>query len=142
MSSAYQIYRSITIGLTLDETLHELLDRQIIIPRISQYILNVFDKIISQKLIIQSCKGKKESSLIFKGHLLSYRACDQVWTLVFDSLIFTSNTDPLWKINLIGQNNKIKIITCPTIQINSSNNQQLTTNQNDCYTKSKKFKSS
>ena len=144
MSSVYEIYRSTTIGSTLDDTLRELLHRQIITPRIVHYILNVFDQIISQKLSSQSDKGKKESSLIFKGHLLSYRACDQVWTLLFDSLTFTSNTDPHWKIIFNGQTNKIKIITCPLKNLTSTNVQQSIENQHHSNTKSqthKKFKS-
>ena len=112
-SSVYEIYRSTTIGTTLDETLDELVHRQVISPSIVDYILNIFDKIISEKLISQPIKGKKESSLILKGHLLSYRSCDQVWTLLFDSLTLTSNMDLNWKINL--NNQKLKIISCPTI---------------------------
>lgn len=140
MSSAYQIYRSTTVGLALDETLRELVRRQILLPRIVHYILNIFDQIINQKLTFQSIKGKKESSLLFKGHLLSYRACDQVWTLVFDSITFTSNTDSLWKINLSGQNNKIKIITCPTIKLTLPNTEQIMVNQNHIHTTSKNYK--
>jgi transcription initiation factor TFIIA small subunit len=120
MSSAYEIYRSTTIGLALDDTLHELVHRQILTPPIVQYILGVFDRIISQKLSFQSVKGKKESCLTFKGHLLSYRACDQVWTFVFDSLIFTSNTNTSTNIN---QNKKIKIISCPETKLTLSNHQ-------------------
>ncbi len=138
MSSVYQIYRSTTIGSTLDDTLRELVHRQIITPRIVHYIFGVFDQIISQKLTSQSVvKGKKESCLIFKGHLLSYRAWDQVWTLVFDSLTFTSNTDSSWKMTLTGQNNKIKIITCPTTNLTSSNIEQFITNEDHLEIKSK-----
>ena len=115
MSSVYQIYRSTTLGSTLEETLRELVHRQIITPRIVHYILAVFDRIITEKFDSLSTKGKSQSSLIFKGHLLSYRACDQVWTLLFDSLTFTSNTDSSWKISFIlDQLKKIKIIACPT----------------------------
>ncbi|CAF1245310.1 unnamed protein product [Adineta steineri] len=89
-----------TIGLALDDTLRELLRRQILTSRVVHYILGVFDYIINQKLNSQSVKERKGSNLIFKGHLRSYRGCDQVWTLLFDSLTFTSNTDPSWKINL------------------------------------------
>ena len=144
MSSAYQIYRSTTIGSTLEDTLRELVHRQIITSRVVQYILGVFDRVISEKLTSLSVKGKNESSLIFKGHLLSYRACDQVWTLLFDSLTLTSNTDPSWKITLNGQAEKIQIITCPKTNLPSSNLQQSTTNDDHLHVKSKthkKFKS-
>jgi transcription initiation factor TFIIA small subunit len=127
MSSVYQIYRSTTIGLALDETLHELVYRQILTPSIVDYIFNVFDQIITQ-----SMKEKNESSLIFKGHLLSYRACDQVWTFIFDSLIFTSNINLTWKI--IFNNQKIKIITCPMNSTISNIRNQIKLNS------SKKFK--
>jgi transcription initiation factor TFIIA small subunit len=144
MSSAYQIYRSTTVGLALDDTLRELVHRQILLPRVVHYILDVFDQIINQKLTSQSVKGKKESCLLFKGHLLSYRACDQVWTLLFDSLTFTSNTDSLWKMTLNGQDNKIKIITCPATKLTLSNTEQIMTNEDDLKIRSKtckKFKS-
>jgi transcription initiation factor TFIIA small subunit len=140
MSSAYQIYRSTTIGLALDETLRELVHRQILIPRVVHYIFDVFDQIMNEKLIFRSVKEKKEFCLFFKGHLLSYRACDQVWTLLFDSLTFTSNTDPLWKMSLTGQNNKIKIITCPATKLSSLNNNQIMTNEDHRESKSKPCK--
>jgi transcription initiation factor TFIIA small subunit len=125
MSSVYQIYRSTTIGLALDDTLRELVHRQILTPRVVHYILGVFDHIINQKLSSRSIKGKKESCLVFEGHLLSYRACDQVWTLLFDSLTFTSNTDSLWKMTFTGQDNKIKIITCPATKLILSNTEEI-----------------
>ena len=134
MSSVYQIYRSTTLGTTLEETLRELVHRQMITPRIVHYILGVFDRIISEKLNSVSTKGKNQPSLIFKGHLLSYRACDQVWTLIFDSLILTSNTDSSFNISLNGQSEKIKIIACPA----TSNSQDHHQNQSVSH---KKFKS-
>ena len=137
MSSAYQIYRSTTIGLTLVDTLDELVYRQIFTPRIVHYILHVFDEIINQKLTSRSMKGRKESYLIFKGHLLSYRACDQVWTLLFDSLTFTSNADSSWKITLTGKKDKIKIIACPATKLTLSHTEQLSTDEDELDTKSR-----
>ncbi|CAF4338543.1 unnamed protein product, partial [Adineta steineri] len=89
-----------TIGLALEDTLREFLRRQILTSRVVHYILGVFDYIINQKLNSQSVKERKGTNLIFKGHLRSYRGCDQVWTLLSDSLTLTSNTDPSWKTNL------------------------------------------
>ncbi|UJR34886.1 hypothetical protein I4U23_027665 [Adineta vaga] len=130
MSSVYQIYRSTTIGLALDDTLRELVRRQIFTPRIVNYILGVFDYIINQKLTFSSSiKGKKESCLLFKGHLLSYRACDQVWTLLFDSLTLTSTTDSLWKMILTDKHEKIKIISCPATKLTSSTTEKITTSE-------------
>lgn len=134
MSSVYQIYRSTTLGTTLEETLRELVHRQIITPRIVHYILGVFDRIISEKLNSGSTKGKNQSSLLFKGHLLSYRACDLVWTLIFDSLTITSNTDPAFNIRLYGQAEKIKVIACPATP-NSQDQRQISSVSH------KKFKS-
>ncbi|CAF1043385.1 unnamed protein product [Adineta ricciae] len=114
MSSVYQIYRSTTIGLALDETLHEFGRRQMFTPRIVHYILNIFDYIINEKLSFSSNQDKKSCCLIFKGHLLSYRSCDQVWTLLFDSITLTSTMDSSWKITLIDKKQKVKIIACPT----------------------------
>ena len=117
MTSAYQIYRSTTIGLALDEALEEFVQRQVFTPRIASYILNVFDDVINQKLTCQSSKRKNESCLIFKGHLLSYRSCDQVWTLLFNRLTFTSNGNSSFKVTLTSQNDKIKIIACPVLKL-------------------------
>ena len=139
-SSVYQIYRSTTIGIALDNTLGELTNRQILTPRVVQYILGVFDQIINQKLISLSVKEKEELCFLFKGHLLSYRACDQAWTLLFDSLTFTLKTDPLWNMTLTGQNKKIKIIACPATKLSSSNTEQSTTNEDHHEIKSKRFK--
>jgi transcription initiation factor TFIIA small subunit len=139
-SSVYQIYRSTTIGIALDNTLRELTNRQILTPRVVQYILGVFDQIINQKLTSLSVKEKPEFCFFFKGHRLSYRACDQAWTLLFDSLTFTSKTDPLWKMTLIGQNKKIKIIACPATKLSSPNTEQSTTNEDHHEIKSKRLK--
>ena len=140
MSSVYQIYRSTTIGLALDDTLRELVQRQIFTPRIVHYIFEIFDQIINQKLTSRSVKGKKECCLVFKGHLSSYRACDQVWTLLFDSLIFTSNTDSSWKMTLTSENDKVKIITCPATKLTSSVTEKLTTTEDHTEIKSKTLK--
>src|ERR1700722_8698242 len=113
MSSDYQIYRSTSISLALEDTLHELVDRQVLTSRSVQLILSAFDRTINRTLATLAAKDKKQASLLCNGHLLSYRACDQVWTLVFDSLTLTSTSDPSWTINLNGENDKIKIITCP-----------------------------
>ncbi|CAF4042508.1 unnamed protein product [Rotaria magnacalcarata] len=141
MSSVYQIYRSTTIGLTLHDTLHELVQRQILSSRVVDFIFNVFDEIINEKLIFRSIKEKQETCLSFKGHLLSYRSCDQVWTLLFDSLILTSTKrDSSWKMNLTNQNNKIKIISCPATKLTLSNSEQTTTDKDDSKIKSKSLK--
>jgi hypothetical protein len=63
-----------------------------------------------------------------------------MWTLLFDSLTFTSNTDPLWKMSLTDQNNKIKIITCPATKLSLLNNDQITTNEDHREIKSKPCK--
>ncbi|CAF3494300.1 unnamed protein product, partial [Rotaria socialis] len=109
--------------------------------RAVDFIFNVFDEIINEKLIFRPVKEKPEACLSFNSHLLSYRSCDQVWTLLFDSLILTStNKDSSWKMNLANQSNKIKIISCPATKLTLSNSEQITTDENDFKIKSKSLK--
>ncbi|CAF4015991.1 unnamed protein product [Adineta steineri] len=61
-------------------------------------------KILSEDVTNQQTVIKASMYKLFficlRSHLRSYRGCDQVWTLLFDSLTSTSNTDSSWKINL------------------------------------------
>ncbi|CAF0988029.1 unnamed protein product [Didymodactylos carnosus] len=102
----YQMYRSTTIGIALEESLQDMLKRHTINQRSSQKILQEFDRSMNITLT-----QRTSNYLTFKAKLLSYRACDQVWTLVFKNIDLDSY-DCLWA----KYCDKIKFIAAPALK--------------------------
>lgn len=73
----YELYRRSTLGTSLTDALDTLISDQRIQPQLAMRILANFDRIVSESL-----KENVKSKLSFKGHLHTYRFCDDVWTFV------------------------------------------------------------
>jgi len=99
MATHYELYRKSTVGVTLEETLDEFSD---LIPKtLVDKIRLQFDKSISEALA-----NKVTKKNTFKGHLHTYRFCDNVWTFILDNPTFRAeNSD-------IVQVEKVKIVAC------------------------------
>ncbi|GME71807.1 unnamed protein product [Ambrosiozyma monospora] len=72
----YEFYRRSTIGTSLADALDTLIVDQRIQPQLAMKVLTNFDRVTSENL-----KDVK-SKMSFKGHLHTYRFCDDVWTFV------------------------------------------------------------
>ncbi|KAL8865955.1 MAG: hypothetical protein Q9174_006587, partial [Haloplaca sp. 1 TL-2023] len=95
---AYELYRRSTIGTTLIDSLDELVHLGRIEPQLAMKILQNFDKIVTDVLA-----DKVKARLTFKGHLDTYRFCDEVWTFLIKDVNFKlDNQNPI-------QAEKIKI---------------------------------
>ncbi|XP_055342281.1 transcription initiation factor IIA subunit 2-like isoform X2 [Paramacrobiotus metropolitanus] len=100
---AYQLYRTTTLGSTLQESLDEMIQ---ITPSLALKVLQQFDKVINTAL-----ESRVKSRLNFKaGHLETYRFCDNVWTFILRDVEFKDNpghghSDPV-KVD------KVKIVAC------------------------------
>ncbi|ODV86460.1 hypothetical protein CANARDRAFT_6930 [[Candida] arabinofermentans NRRL YB-2248] len=74
--SYYEFYRRSTVGTSLADALDALIVDQRIQPQLAMKVLANFDRITSEHL------KEVKSKLTFKGHLHTYRFCDDVWTFV------------------------------------------------------------
>ncbi|KAI4233985.1 MAG: hypothetical protein L6R40_006915 [Gallowayella cf. fulva] len=98
---AYELYRQSSIGTTLIDSIDELVHLGRIEPQLAMKILHSFDKIVTDVLA-----EKVKARLTFKGHLDTYRFCDEVWTFLIKDVNFKlDNQAPITA-------EKIKIVSC------------------------------
>ncbi|KAJ9623108.1 Transcription initiation factor IIA subunit 2 [Taxawa tesnikishii (nom. ined.)] len=97
----YEIYRNTSIGLALADTLDDLISSRRIEPQLAIKIMNNFDQMIAQVL------GERvKARMSFKGHLDTYRFCDEVWTFIIKDIKFKlDNSQPV-------EAEKVKIVSC------------------------------
>ncbi|WVN89473.1 transcription initiation factor IIA subunit 2 [Cryptococcus depauperatus CBS 7841] len=101
----YEFYRGSSIGTALTDALDELITQGDIPPQLAMRVLQQFDKSLTETLQ-KNVKNKTQ----IKGHLSTYRLCDDVWTFVVK--------DPQFKMEGVGAGSetvtgsKIKIVAC------------------------------
>jgi len=100
-SQYYELYRGSTIGDCLIDTIDELINEGRIEPQLAMKILSNFDKTISDVLA-----EKVKARLTFKGHLETYRFCDDVWTFLVKDVKFKTDTSSEFTAE------KVKIVSC------------------------------
>lgn len=93
----YELYRRSTIGITLVESLDNLITEGKIEPQLAIMILNSFDKSINNNLKemnVNNTIGKQSASantnnnkVTIQGDLHTYRFCDEVWTLIIKNCL-------------------------------------------------------
>jgi len=97
----YELYRGTSIGVALADTLDDLISSRRIEPQLAMKIMANFDQVIAQVL------GEKvKSRMSFKGHLDTYRFCDEVWTFIIKDIKFKlDNSQQI-------EAEKVKIVSC------------------------------
>ncbi|ODN85264.1 transcription initiation factor IIA subunit 2 [Cryptococcus wingfieldii CBS 7118] len=101
----YEFYRNSSIGTALTDALDELITQGDIPPQLAMRVLQQFDKSVTDSL-----QQKVKAKTTIKGHLSTYRLCDDVWTFVVK--------EPQFKMEGIGAGSemvtgpKIKIVAC------------------------------
>ncbi|GFZ47713.1 Transcription initiation factor IIA subunit 2 [Saitozyma sp. JCM 24511] len=100
--SYYEFYRGSSIGTALTDSLDELITQGDIPPQLAMRVLQQFDKSLTESLQ----KGVKTKTNV-KGHLATYRLCDDVWTFVVK--------DPQFKME--GTGSSAEMVTAPRIKI-------------------------
>ncbi|XP_070536087.1 transcription initiation factor IIA subunit 2 [Ptychodera flava] len=85
---SYQLYRNTTLGNSLQESLDELIQSQQISPQLALQVLLQFDKAINNAL-----SSRVKNRINLKGHLNTYRFCDNVWTFVLNDVEFREVTE-------------------------------------------------
>eukprot|EP01097_Dermamoeba_algensis_P010416 TRINITY_DN76_c0_g1_i1.p1 TRINITY_DN76_c0_g1~~TRINITY_DN76_c0_g1_i1.p1 ORF type:complete len:112 (-),score=17.55 TRINITY_DN76_c0_g1_i1:45-380(-) len=96
----YELYRKTTLGVSLTDSLEELLQNSKISPELAAKVLLQFDKSINHALTNQV---KTKAS--FKGHLHTFRFCDGVWTFILENTAFRTETETIHV-------NVVKIVAC------------------------------
>ena len=92
---SYQLYRNTTLGATLQESLDELMQLQMLSPALALRVLIQFDKSINNALAT-----RVKNKLHFKADKLNtYRFCDNVWTFMLKEVEFRENSE-LAKVHL------------------------------------------
>ncbi|MDI1486475.1 MAG: Transcription initiation factor IIA subunit 2 [Ramalina farinacea] len=99
--SYYELYRGSSIGMSLIDTLDDLVHSGRLEPQTAMKVISAFDKSITEVLA-----DKVKARLNFKGHLDTYRFCDDVWTFLIKDVNFKLDNQ-----NTV-QADKIKIVSC------------------------------
>lgn len=81
------IHRRTKLGETLNETLDEMISRNMITTKIKEEIFKAFDKIMLQ--IFKTIKNKIQ----LKGDILDYRNCDNIWNFKLTNTRLTHESD-------------------------------------------------
>jgi len=87
--------------MALTDTLDDLISERRIEPQLAMKILANFDRSITEVLA-----DKVKSRLTFKGHLDTYRFCDEVWTFLIKDVTFKMEN------SITVQADKVKIVSC------------------------------
>ncbi|KAM3065764.1 Transcription initiation factor IIA subunit 2 [Clarireedia jacksonii] len=98
----YEIYRRSSIGMALTDTLDDLIKDRRIEPQLAMKILVNFDRSITEALA-----DKVKARLTFKGHLDTYRFCDEVWTFLIKDVTFKMENSSQ---SVVAD--KVKIVSC------------------------------
>ncbi|XP_055968014.1 transcription initiation factor IIA subunit 2-like [Sorex fumeus] len=100
---AYQLYRSTTLGNSLQESLDELIQSQHITPQLALRVLLQFDKALNSALA-----QRVRNHVTFRGSLNTYRFCDSVWTFVLNDVEFSKVTEliKVGKVKIVAYDGK------------------------------------
>ncbi|KAH9822696.1 transcription initiation factor IIA, gamma subunit, helical domain-containing protein [Melampsora americana] len=98
----FELYRRSSVGLALTDALDELIQSGHINPQLALTVLKQFDKSASQVLSTQL-----RSKCQIKGHLSTYRLCDEVWTFLLHDSIFKLEGG-----EQVGPVKRVKIVAC------------------------------
>ncbi|KAI9831725.1 MAG: Transcription initiation factor IIA small chain (TFIIA 13.5 kDa subunit) [Phylliscum demangeonii] len=97
----YELYRRSSIGMALTDTLDDLITDRRIEPQLAIRILANFDRSITEIL-----SEKVKAKMSFKGHLHTYRFCDEVWTFLLEDVTFKMENQHVVQVD------KVKIVSC------------------------------
>lgn len=107
--------------MALTDTLDDLISERRIEPQLAMKILANFDRSITEvladkvkarltfKVHTHTCsrRGKARANTVMKGHLDTYRFCDEVWTFLIKDVTFKMENS-----SQTVQADKVKIVSC------------------------------
>ncbi|KAJ1704260.1 Transcription initiation factor IIA subunit 2 [Rhynchospora pubera] len=98
--ATFELYRRSTIGMCLTETLDEMVSNGTLSPELAIQVLVQFDKSMTEAL-----ENQVKSKVTIKGHLHTYRFCDNVWTFILKDATFKND-------EIQEAVNRVKIVAC------------------------------
>ncbi|MCJ1339457.1 Transcription initiation factor IIA small chain (TFIIA 13.5 kDa subunit) [Bachmanniomyces sp. S44760] len=98
---ALTLYQHTSIGQALIDTIDAFVNEGRIEPQLAMKMMATFDKVITDVLA-----EKVKARLTFKGHLDTYRFCDDVWTFLIKDVNFKLDNQS------VLQAEKVKIVSC------------------------------
>ncbi|KAH8926591.1 transcription initiation factor IIA, gamma subunit [Atractiella rhizophila] len=107
----YELYRRSTIGVALMDSLDELIQSGHINPQLALKVLHQFDRAAAAALSTNQTKSKAT----IKGHLSTYRLCDEVWTFMVKDATFKMEGGESIKTD------KCKIVACKSSAAGGTN---------------------
>ncbi|GER42877.1 transcription initiation factor IIA subunit 2 [Striga asiatica] len=104
--ATFELYRRSTIGMCLTETLDQMVSSGVLTPELAIQVLIQFDKSMTEAL-----ESEVKSKVSIKGHLHTYRFCDNVWTFILQNAQLKSEE---------GQETveSVKIVACDSKLLN------------------------
>ncbi|VAH00541.1 transcription initiation factor IIA subunit 2-like [Triticum dicoccoides] len=102
--ATFELYRRSTIGMCLTETLDEMVSSGTLSPELAIQVLVQFDKSMTDALETQV-----KSKVTVKGHLHTYRFCDNVWTFILTDAQFKNEetTEQVGKVKIVACDSKL-----------------------------------
>ncbi|XP_058221977.1 transcription initiation factor IIA subunit 2 [Rhododendron vialii] len=102
--ATFELYRRSTIGMCLTETLDEMVSNGTLSPEIAIQVLVQFDKSMTEALETQV-----KNKVSIKGHLHTYRFCDNVWTFILTDAVFKSedNQENVSRVKIVACDSKL-----------------------------------
>ncbi|PIN00972.1 Transcription initiation factor IIA, gamma subunit [Handroanthus impetiginosus] len=78
--ATFEMHRRSTIGMCLTETLDQMVSGGTLSPELAILVLVQFDK-----SMIEALGSEVKRRVSVKGHLHTYRLCDNVWTFILQT---------------------------------------------------------
>ncbi|AQK95675.1 Transcription initiation factor IIA subunit 2 [Zea mays] len=102
--ATFELYRRSTIGMCLTETLDEMVSNGTLSPELAIQVLVQFDKSMTDAL-----ENQVKSKVTVKGHLHTYRFCDNVWTFILTDASFKNEeaTEQVGKVKIVACDSKL-----------------------------------
>ncbi|KAK7385407.1 hypothetical protein VNO78_31125 [Psophocarpus tetragonolobus] len=102
--ATFELYRRSTIGMCLTETLDEMVQNGTLSPELAIQVLVQFDKSMTEALETQV-----KSKVSIKGHLHTYRFCDNVWTFILQDALFKNedSQEPVGRVKIVACDSKL-----------------------------------
>ncbi|KAL4595491.1 hypothetical protein ACB092_12G095100 [Castanea dentata] len=102
--ATFELYRRSTIGMCLTETLDEMVNSGTLSPELAIQVLVQFDKSMTEAL-----ESQVKNKVTIKGHLHTYRFCDNVWTFILQKATFKSddNSETVDRVKIVACDSKL-----------------------------------
>ncbi|KAG8053816.1 hypothetical protein GUJ93_ZPchr0001g32855 [Zizania palustris] len=102
--ATFELYRRSTIGMCLTETLDDMVSSGALSPELAIQVLVQFDKSMTSAL-----EHEVKSKVSVKGHLHTYRFCDNVWTFILTDATFKNEetTETISKVKIVACDSKL-----------------------------------